>query len=268
MTIPVQFFEQISCLYRAELMNPWWVWYEEEPCPKRALALLVGQYAYERQGRAPDYPHAAYFAVQASQASGPAGIWRAFLRELDGVKPNAQRNPLFHSPAGCTCAWCTFADAAGELADIVEFARSALADGRVRQAFERLDRVRGIGPKIASFFLRDAATWFGTVPARERELLQPVDMWVRRGVTRLAGDVAAGTDSQVARWICMNCAAPEAFNQGLWYFASRIAASDVKLRRALGDEAYARDLVERYVGQRHQAVTAWQGVSRERGPCR
>lgn len=264
MTIPMRFIERMSCLYRAEMMDPWWTWYDEDPGPKRALALFVGQYAYERQGRAPAYPHAAYFAVEESQALGAAETWRAFLRELDGTKPNARLNPLLHSPPGCTCARCSFSDPAGEVIDIVEFARSALADGRVRQAFDRLDQVRGIGPKIASFFLRDVATWFGIVaPTQDRELLQPVDRWVRRYVTRLAGETLAGTDSRVACWICANSTAPEAFNQGLWYFASQIAASDVKLRRALDNEEYARNLVERYVSQLDDAVTAWHDADND-----
>jgi len=257
--IPLHFIERVSCLYRAQIADPWWSWYDEEPCPRRGLALFVGQYAYERAGRARSYPHAAYFAVQEGQVLGAAGIWTEFLHELDGGKPNVRLNPLFHAPPGCTCARCTFAGADGELADIVAIARSALAEGRVRQAFERLDRVRGVGPKIAPFFLRDVAVRFGIAPTHDRELLQPVDRWVRRYVTMLAGDTVAGSDSRVARWICANSAAPEAFNQGLWYFASQIAASDVKLRRAFDDEAYARDLVERYVGQLRNAVIAWDG---------
>jgi hypothetical protein len=256
MAVPLQFFEQLSCLYRVQMMKPWWSWYCEQPSPRRALGLFLGQYAYERQGRARSYPHAAYFAVDQCQGLDPTQIWQAFLRELDGGKPNSQLNPLFHEVDGrCSCACCTFSHS-GDIVDIAEFARSNLADGRVWEAFWRVNEVRGVGPKIASFFLRDAAVWFEIEPASHRELLQPIDVWVRRYVSRVAR--RSLTDTEVARWLCQESAAPEAVNQGLWYFASQIAGSDVKLRRALTDSAYAQDLVERYIRQLEAAAVAWR----------
>lgn len=258
MTLPLRFFERLSCLYRAQMMDPWWRWYSEDPGPRRAFALFAGQYAYERQGRARSYPHAAYFAIQDSPALDAPETWQAFQRELDGAKPNAKLNPLYHTAASCTCASCTFAGSDGGLVDIVEAARSELAEGHVRRAFDRLDRVRGVGPKIAPFFLRDVAVWFKIEPVRDRELLQPIDVWVRRYVARLTDGAVPSTDYQAARWICESSAAPEAANQGLWYFGSQIAASEVKLRRALAGEQYASELVERYVDQLHDAVAAWR----------
>ena len=264
MTLPLRFFERLSCMYRAQMMDPWWRWYREDPGPRRALALFAGQYAYERQGRAPAYPHAAYVAIEQSPALDAGEIWRGFQRELDEAKPNPKLNPLYHIMASCSCARCTFAGSHGELLDLVEAARSELADGHLWSAFGRLDRVRGVGPKIASFFLRDVAVWFKIEPVRDRELLQPVDVWVRRYMPIPAGGAAEPTDRQTARWICENSAAPEAANQGLWYFGSQIAASDVKLRRALADEQYAYELVERYVDQIQDAVAAWRNPNHHR----
>lgn len=135
--------------------------------------------------------------------------------------------------------------------------RHDLVDGQVRRAFQRLDLVRGIGPKIASFFLRDLAVWFKIEPYQDRELLQPIDVWVRRYVRQLNKGATTLTDQQTAEWRCTNSAAPEAANQGLWYFVSQIAASEVKMRRALKNEQYASQLVEGYVDQLRGAVTAW-----------
>jgi hypothetical protein len=78
---------------------------------------------------------------------------------------------------------------------------------------------------------------FSIEPLHDRELLQPVD-------------------------ICAHSAAPEAANQGLWYFASQIASSEVKLRRALADDEYARALVERYVDNLGDAVAAWRSLGK------
>jgi hypothetical protein len=46
--------------------------------------------------------------------------------------------------------------------------------------------------------------------------------------------------------LCEHSAAPEALNQGLWYFSSQIAASEVKPRHAL-DESYASEISQRYL---------------------
>jgi len=192
------------------MMDPWWRWYTEEPGPRRALALFTGQYAYERQGRARSYPHAAYFAVNECRALDAAEIWQAFQDELNGAKTNPWLNPLNHSAVQCTCVHCTFTGSHGELEDVVDTMRSDLVDGRVRHAFHRLNKVRGIGPKIASFFLRDLAVWFKVEPLEDRELLQPIDIWVRRYVALLNNGPTVLTDQQAATWICANAVAPEA----------------------------------------------------------
>jgi hypothetical protein len=260
MTLPLTFFERLSVLYRAHMMDPWWLWYDQEPSPRRALSVFMGQYAYERQGRAPAYPHAAYFAIMDNNepALDPVKIWDAFQHELDGAKSNPKLNPLYHVPGSCRCASCSLMDDDGELINIVEVTRLQLTDEHVRAAFDHLNKIRGVGPKIASFFLRDVAMHFEIQPVRDRELLQPIDVWVRRYVARLTGTLPR-TDTQTALWICRNTRAPEAVNQGLWYFGSQIATSDVKLRRALADDDYAMQLVNLYIDRIERAVTAWHG---------
>lgn len=258
--LPLEFFERLSCMYRAQMMDPWWRWYSEEPGPRRALRLFAGQYAYERQGRASSYPHAADFAIKKTLALDAAEIWRAFRGELDGLRPNAKLNPLYHTGARCNCVCCIFAGDGG-VEDVIDATGRELAAGRVRDAFDRLDRVRGVGPKIASFFLRDVAVWFKIEPAREdRELLQPIDVWVRRSVTRLTEGAVQSSDVLFARWICANSAVPEAANQGLWYFGSQIAYSEVRLWRALADDEYAGVLVKGYVDHLGDAVAAWRNA--------
>ena len=56
-------------------------------------------------------------------------IWPAFLRELDGGRPNTKLNPLYHTGARCNCVSCTFAGDDG-VVDVIEAARSEVAAGR------------------------------------------------------------------------------------------------------------------------------------------
>lgn len=58
---------------------------------------------------------------------------------------------------------------------------------RVKEAWERLTSIHGIGSKIASLFLRDVVVWFGLAPnTADRWYMQPVDVWVRRTVSLLS----------------------------------------------------------------------------------
>jgi hypothetical protein len=259
MAFNLEFFERVSVMYKAQHMDPWWDWYDAEPGPRRGLALFLGQYAYERQGRSRSYPHAAYFAVtQGSQSLDAPEIWLAFKRELAGGKLNEMLNPLNHARPGCKCARCTFADTSGQLLDVVEVTRSFLVAGQVWRAYDHVKQVRGVGPKVASFFLRDLAVKFQITPPRNRELLQPIDVWVRRVAEYLNGGTSLN-DQETASWVCQKFAQPEVANQGLWYFSSQIAASEVKLCRALDNEEYANEITERYVKQLQSAANAWLG---------
>ena len=128
-------------------------------------------------------------------------------------------------------------------------------EDRARDAWSRLDRIRGIGPKIASFFLRDLAIKYNVQVSKDRHLLQPVDVWIRRLVWLL--NDRKMEDEQVARWIAGKCPEPELANQGFWYFGAQIAGSDWRLQRCLADLAYARSLCEQHVATLSATATAW-----------
>jgi hypothetical protein len=95
--------------------------------------------------------------------------------------------------------------------------------------------IRGIGPKIASFFLRDVAICYEIGPDQDRELLQPVDRWILRFAQLLDDQLPR---SAVSQWMA---------NAGMWYFGARIAPKKFTYTRALGDPAYARQLAEEHV---------------------
>ena len=90
----------------------------------------------------------------------------------------------------------------------------------MREAWEKLTSIRGIGAKIASLFLRDLAVWFDLTPNVDRWYMQPVDVWVRRTVKLLSGSNMS--DEEIAKWIVRNSENPERANQGIWYFASQV----------------------------------------------
>jgi len=118
----------------------------------------------------------------------------------------------------------------GAISNIVLFMKRKLESDQVNEGFTLLcgsGGINGIGPKIASLFLRDIATFYGFIPKRDRYRLQPVDVWVRRFSTAPMGRKAS--DMEIAHWIVKECQSTnigaEAANEGMWYFGSQIAAS-------------------------------------------
>jgi GNAT superfamily N-acetyltransferase len=116
--------------------------------------------------------------------------------------------------------------------------------GLVRPAYLELLAIPGIGHKIAALVCRDLAWIFGCedrLPAGERVLLQPVDTWIRQIAVLLWPEFAPvenrGVDFLIAAQIVSAAErlgqSGVAFNQGSWYFGSRIVGANGNLQEAL-----------------------------------
>jgi len=259
-------FERLSRLFVARFMNPVW-----EACGDvehdgwASLRLFLLGYAFERQGRSADYAPAAAETIdeirQAPFAAKMAGqAWERFAEKLNNEKLNHQNNPL-HSGGGQMSA----VELAAALPEpMVTWAKKMVGSGKVRRAHAQLQRIRGIGPKIASFFLRDVAVKYHLAPGEDRDLLQPVDTWVEFVVQRLSGD---GTKDRTscARFIVENATAPERANQGMWYFCVPVAGSSRYLvRRCLEDNDRYEAAVDHHLSRLKTGGAAAQGFNEEK----
>ena len=136
-------------------------------------AFLFG-WAFKRAGAPRGYRIAAAKAVSSlSQVQGD--LPRLFKTYYDG-KVNAKLNPML-DPALAKLS----------VPAIVEMVRA----GAIETAFESID-IRGIGPKIRAFFLRDLVTLLNAESKLERNLwalilCQPIDFWVRSAAKELSG---------------------------------------------------------------------------------
>jgi len=246
----LSFFVHVSRLYQARFLKYIWDKYPgADEKPGLAVCLFFDGYAFERQGRNPSYAHAAVAAIQAVvQANEIPGrhhaqtVWEKFSNLLTGQKLNPNVNPLAHSDTGkCECFWCVFDEG-----NVISDAKKHIRDDQVKRIWQRLQQIRGIGPKIASFFLRDVAVAYGLPPRNSRELLQPIDVWVRRTVERL-GNSNGMRDEDIARWIVANCEKPELANQGIWYFGAQVAQSEFRLLETLAALECAKALIEDHI---------------------
>lgn len=246
-----------------------------------ALSQFLFGYAFERQGRSPAYAPIARHVIETAATmkafwqdeAMPQRAWTSFCSTLneirEGAKPNPMNNPLCPQDQPYVSKWGqkeTAQPSALEFAqqrlkgfdyNIVAWARRMLLDGQVLTVHGDLCSINGIGPKIASFFLRDVAWCFRIEVVSQRDLLQPIDVWVERTARQL--DPAA--KGRVAAWIVQESLAagilPEAVNAGLWYFGALIAGSEFRLFQALNSPQYARRLVDEHVTGLRKQADAW-----------
>lgn len=222
--------------------------------PGYGLCAFLYSWAFERAGAPRGYRIAAVKAVNLmirSQGS-PEDLPRLFS-ELYSGKANVRNNPVF--------------DPKFPELDIPSIITD-LEAGLIDQASYKL-KIRGIGPKLKAFFLRDLVSIMRceekTFPHPEKLepylWCQPVDVWVRYAAEVLpdsqfhpkppaASAFGLCRADLNAAWklICMASEAkisPLALNQGIWYFCSNVVADSNRLRYLLssaGKERFEAEL--------------------------
>jgi hypothetical protein len=114
--------------------------------------------------------------------------------------------------------------------NIVDYSVKRIRNGEIDKHYSELQRSRNrngiiqIGPKTASFYLRDVVSLYrleGKVPDEFAFCLQPVDVWVRK-LAYKTGIVEDGADDKkIQEAIVALCkeygCSPLQFNQGAWY---------------------------------------------------
>lgn len=274
----LQHFADYAAIFQERFMKPLWERYpQRENDTWDSLGLFLEGYAFERQGRRPDYgPAAADVVMELKRGSvrldsGTAlnEAWQRFRKLLGGAGLNEANNPI--CPKGTVfsrkgSSRLTSSPSALELATeiagngnltLVTYFKNMLGQDKVENAHRKLRELNGVGPKIASLFLRDLATYYNFTVSKERHLLQPIDVWVRRIVKELGGPA---NDQDVGKWIVSESATawvnPEAVNQGMWYFAREIAGSYYRLKDSIHDLKCAEVLFAQHKQALNRAAQA------------
>jgi hypothetical protein len=211
----------------------------------QSLSAFLSGYAFERQGRPPSFSAIAAQIVsqQSSFPLDPHAVWQKFSEKIGNTGLNPKNNPLVPQGTPFTQKGNqhnTTGISAVELAQkikqpLVAWVRDNLEES-TQIVHSELCSISGVGPKIASFFMRDVACEFNKFPcdSRSRCLLQPIDIWVERSAT-LLGDL----DGQPAQFIVEQAerekCSPERVNQGMWYFGAEILGSEQALEKFIRD---------------------------------
>lgn len=111
--------------------------------------------------------------------------------------------------------------------NIVKHSKERIERGQIDAHYGELQRIVQVGPKVASFYLRDVVTLYGleqSVPARFAVQLQPIDVWVQRLVHKIGLVEPNASDTAIREAIVVECVqhgiSPIQFNQGAWYIGS------------------------------------------------
>jgi hypothetical protein len=287
-----QFLAGLSHLYEGRFLRPLWSKYPDRDGNNwDALSIFLEGYAFARQGAPSGFAHAACDAIRQTSADGimlvnPNAcekLWTTFSALLDNTDLNYANNPLCPKGTEYTRKYrgasrmtrtsrssvLEFLAAVlprGESTSIIAYAKHNLEQEHVRIIHQQLsNRINGIGNKIASFFLRDVATFYHILPTKYRYLLQPIDVWVRRISSLLMESQMS--DEGIAIWIIQEAAkngvSPEAVNQGMWYFGSQVGGSEYRVSRAIDDLKLAKCLVDEHVGALQSGLKTLQQASLE-----
>ena len=235
----------------------------------QGLQFYLHGYAYERQGRSPEYSTAAVEAVgqavsgdlKKPDSEFPLRAWDAFLQILrlspDGKGANPLNNPLFpKESAGKESATSLILRLQNYDYNLIKTVLALLKGGTVKTVHTFLCQIRGTGSKINSLFLRDIVLVYNLPIGQDDPLLQPVDIWVRR-LTRLLMGLQAdvpkdekddySNDTKIAETLIdlskTAAVSPLTLNQGAWYFGAQIAGTKSKLIRYIEDKLSPSDAV-------------------------
>lgn len=246
------FFEKTGCVYQKRNVDSWWEQFPHHGQDAiESLHIFLGGYAFERQGAPPSYAQIAGEALRQAKSRplDPNEVWDLFKKESAGMMFNEPRNPLapngteYKGKSGETRR--TYKKSAIEFANelsasLIDWVHRELVNG-AKDAHDHLCLISGVGPKIASYFMRDVACRYNCFPAiaNDRRLLQPIDVWVRRAAEALGAPKAPDDLWPVADFIVEQSrqtgVSPERVNQGIWYFAAQIAETEYYLNKLLTD---------------------------------
>lgn len=218
---------------------------------RRAFNWFLSSYAFERQGRSPHYSIAAVKAVELYLGEQPnqnfeQEVWENFLSSggfsVGGKRgPNKKNNPLSPSQNEIDSASRLITSLTDHNFNIVTWASSLAKSGNIETAWNKLVKIRGIGKKIASLFLRDVVYAFEVDEDKigKKVYVQPIDIWTERGAEALAQFVSRTPKTywdfaEVLVEVSERATVRSTLtNVGLWIFGAQLVRNPVQFHNLL-----------------------------------
>ena len=234
-----------------------------------ALTNFIVNYAFERSGAPPFFRQIAQDAlvqifneelVNFSEADAKT-CWTLCLKMAGSRKLNKDLYPLNSNRSTGRNQGILNLMIEKNVLNIANWSIEFLKRDETKEIHHILKGVRGIGRKIASFYLRDLV-WLKCISESslsEKQFLQPIDLWVNRALKHSIGK-RTGIDYRTpdhsywkkAELIVQLCeesdCSPIGFNMGAWMLGARISNGESDYRRILKDPTHT------ILKQRYQAL--------------
>ena len=232
----------------------------------QALVCFVRNYAYERQGAAAAYPVIAEKSIEKVLCNGMRSInlensekvWRVYREiaktEFNNLRINATHNPLKPDKGILTTM------AKEQIKNLAVYVRDMIQNGNTKKVHRLLVNVRGIGTKIAPFYMRDIAYLGGLdePEIKESYYLQPIDTWLEQTLSIILEDVPKKLEEKQRKIVelCKEADVSQtAFNQGAWVIGSQIAGN-FKFFRQILKGRNAKSIIEKRIKEREEYLSA------------
>jgi thermostable 8-oxoguanine DNA glycosylase len=215
-------------------------------------------YAYEHQGSPQAYPIIAkqtiekvfHGRLETVNSNQPTEAWKIYntIAESDfnRIKTNATHNPMNNYQGVLTAL------ANENIPNIAIHVRGLIEEGKTKTAHYFIDSIRGIGTKIASFYLRDIAYLGGLNESHIQDsfYLQPFDTWLDQIFSIIMEKPNQAVLEEKQKMLVELCreagCSPIGFNQGAWIVGSQIAGDYNTFKKiAFGEESKA--ILEQYI---------------------
>lgn len=231
----------------------------------KALVCFIQNYAYERQGAAAAYPIIAEMVIEKlfqgkmrlvtiSHAKEAWKICKQIARkEFNDLELNESHNPM-NSDKGVLTVMAT-----EQISNISLHTKDLIERDKTREAHNLIKSIRGIGPKIASFYLRDIA-YLGNLSEskiKDQYYLQPIDTWLEQSLSIIFADKVPTELTKKQKIIVELCeeanCSPIAFNQGAWVLGSQIAG-DFNTFRKIAKGNNARAIIKKHISTKKEYI--------------
>lgn len=243
----------------------------------QALRVFLDTYAYARQGAAAAYPQIAYeciaeFCDNGHKWNTPTSkdaddLWKLYKNKArsfglvseNKARVNEQRNPM--SPRNGIIKRLALEKLPEN--NIACYIRNNLKKDSIHNAYKFLLRIRGIGDKIAAFYMRDIA-YFAQINeddlGENMYLLQPIDTWLDQTLLILFKSYTPKNLKVKKKLIMKLCreagVSTISFNQGAWLFGSQIAENYERLESALKNTYNFKTILEYHMNKKKKYLHA------------
>jgi len=216
---------------------------------QRSITTFISGYAYERQGAPKAYPKIAnkiisqYFNRKINNNDALSNFEKECKKI--GIGSNRTNNIFFKNKGKITIL--DFMYGIDNIA-IEKWVKTCIEHGKISDAHSEMCKIRGIGEKIASFYIRDIVYKYSLekIVKSKKHLIHPIDIWVRRAGQIILKDWNK-TDYKIRKFLVESAEewkiTNAELNAGLWILGGYLCKNQTEFESAIKNPNIIKDLI-------------------------